>query len=417
MVQHSSFSIDKWPMDKELGIKLLLFLLWPFGAFLYSLRNAASKSSYVIYFLFGIIFCWHMDSTGSSRYDDLEGIMSRFESHRYTTAQVWTEISNYFAFDGSGPKEIYEIILTWFTRLFADNPHLFFALASIPFLLCYLPCLRKITSDTKFSSNFYCLVILLLFVLPRDIITVQNPRYCTAMWLAVLGTLDYFLSSRHKLRSILFVAAAPLIHSAFWFYIIVFVAGNIFLHYKKLCFIVFCISIPFAFIDRSIIGFLDYTQLPIPTNFLNWASDHYAKKMQAGPAAGGYYWIGAGFNIIKNASYVILTLVMWKNRRKFDMYGSGLCMLFYFFIFYYSYANFANIIPVLGERSFFVVRILAIFLWFKLMYPQGNRYLLLLLLCCSWDIFSRYFYHGAVESSVPLGILWEPLPLLIFDYI
>ena len=73
-------------------------------------------------------------------------------------------------------------------------------------------------------------------------------------------------------------------------------------------------------------------------------------------------------------------------------------------------------IPVLGYRSYFVTRILSMYFWIIMVYPRNNKYLLYLLAANSWEIFYRYFYKGAVNSSVPKIFFIEPLPVVIYNY-
>ena len=87
----------KWyqlePNDaKELIIKLVLFVICPFAAFLGSLLRPTSKSSFVIYFLFGIIFCWHMDPKGLVAYDDYIGIRDLFLKYKYTMTDFYDKL-------------------------------------------------------------------------------------------------------------------------------------------------------------------------------------------------------------------------------------------------------------------------------------------------------------------------------------
>ena len=51
---YKSFFVNN--SDRDRKIKYLLFFFWPFGAFIYSLRNIQSKSSRVIFFLICIAF-------------------------------------------------------------------------------------------------------------------------------------------------------------------------------------------------------------------------------------------------------------------------------------------------------------------------------------------------------------------------
>lgn len=84
---------------------------------------------------------------------------------------------------------------------------------------------RKLVSDNKFPLyGLMPLIIILLFVIPRDIVTVQNPRYTTGVWLTMWGFLNYFDKSKSK--SCLYfipILIAPFIHSGFWPMIFIFI--------------------------------------------------------------------------------------------------------------------------------------------------------------------------------------------------
>lgn len=73
--------------------------------------------------------------------------------------------------------------------------------------------------------------------------------------------------------------------------------------------------------------------------------------------------------------------------------------------------NFIQFVPVVGERYYWIVQILSIFFWFKVIYPKHNKILLLILFSCSYHILRRYFYGGAVASSVPLEIFIPHCPI------
>lgn len=124
-----NYSSLKWyqlePNDaKELVIKMVLFVLCPFAAFLGSLLRPTSKSSFVIYFLFGILFCWHMDPKGLVVYDDYIGIRDLFLKYKYTMTDFYDKLWLYITFEGK-EKELYSVFLNAFTRQFSDNYHLF----------------------------------------------------------------------------------------------------------------------------------------------------------------------------------------------------------------------------------------------------------------------------------------------------
>lgn len=422
MVNYNTINIYKRKRDdgQALILKLFLFILSPFISFLYSLKNANSRSSYIIYFLFGIIFCWHMEpNPNAAHYDDLSGIKERFLTTRITTDYLINAINNFFSFSGEGEKEIYEIFLNWFTRQFSDNPHLFFTFASIPFLIFFLKSLKKITNDPKFNNTITCLVILVLFVLPRDIITVQNPRYCTGMWLVVLSILTYFLENRKQTVAITMILFSVIFHSGFWATVFICATCLLLMKYPKISILLFYISIPFSFIAFDAYSIISIDSLPIPENFSKWIQNYFnedsVNSLGSHLGTSGFFWVNIAFDIVKKVAYIGIPIILLTNKKEIEENDKAKNML-YFFIAYITIVNILQSIPVLGQRTYFVSRILSIFMWFKFIYPQKKGYLMFILFSCSWEIFYRYFYKGALNCSVPYDIFFLPAPVLISDF-
>lgn len=405
---------DSW---KDMSVLLIVFVLCPFAAFLLALTRAKSKPSYVIYALWGMIFAWHMNPTGSSRYDDLIGIIEFFNQTYLTFEEVVDQLVSVLTFSPDAPKEWYMAAMIWVTRCFSDNYHLFFVLCSIPWLFFELSSLHRITNDQKFRQSLICIVILLLFVVPRDIITLQNPRFTTGTWMAVYATLGYFYNKRKFTYTIL-ILLTPLVHSAFWFYVMAFLGGLIMYNFPRLSLWLLYASIPFSFLSYDLLHSINFTTVPLPTTLNSWIerymSEESYSKYVANEGASGFYWVSDLFNFLMKVAYLLIPIyiIKYKDLLSKKQHIWHLCG---FFIFFYAVVSFIQFVPVLGERFFWVVRILGIFIWFKALYPRHNWVIWFIMFSCSWGLFRRYFYHGAIESSVPLGIFWEPLPLLIND--
>lgn len=328
--------------------------------------------------------------------------------------------NTFFSFDGEGSKELFEIILTGIIKEFSNNPHVFFAAASVFYLTFNLKSLKYITDDIKFHNSWSCLLIMFLFVLPRDIITVQNPRYSVAMWLAVYGTLRFFYNKKNRLLSVLLIFLSPAFHSGLWFFVIVFIIGLIVSKNTKATYYFYCISIPLVFLSVDVISMVDISSLPLPSNLKIWASWHFNKDTYEtailGKGSSGFFWVSKFFNILSRFVYVIMPIILYKNKEEIMRKQDGTKELFYFSLFYFAITNCIQSVPVLGGRAYFVTRILSILLWFKIMFPKKGNFLILLLFSCSWEIFYRYFYHGAVYTSVPNNIFYSSLPQLISDF-
>lgn len=403
----------------ELWFKIILFIIYPFGSFLYSLRNAASGSSFLIYFLFGIVFCWHMNPTSHVLTDDFYWIMQRVIENNFTLDEIWTQITSFISFSEDAPKEVYENILIFLSKNFSQNPHLFFVFASIPYLVFMLKSLNKITTDEKFTQCKFCLIILLLFVLPRDIITVQNPRFTTGVWISVFASISFFTVEKYKWYYYILIFLTPFIHSAFWFYVLIFTIGLFVIRYPRILIFLLYASVPFSYLSYDLLTSLNFSTLPLPTTLINWIERYLSEesydKFVGNEGASGFFWVQQGFTIFRNTIYLLIPLYLWKYRDEFKG-DRNTNRLFNFFLYYYAVVNFIQFVPVLGERFYWIVRILSIYFWFKMIYPRHNNILILLLFACSWEIFKRYFYEGTLSKCVPLEIFYSPLPNLIADF-
>ncbi|WP_300646015.1 EpsG family protein [uncultured Duncaniella sp.] len=401
-----------------MAVLLLVFIIYPFGAFLLALTQTKRRSSYVIYALWGLVFVWHMNPTSAERYDDLRGILDRINGFNLTFNELSDQFIAMITFAPNAPKEWFESFMIWLSKNITANPHFYFVLCAIPWLFFELSSLNRITSDPKFRQSFICIVILLLFVIPRDIISLQNPRFTTATWCAIYSTLGYFSSKKHKTIYLLLIFLTPLIHSAFWFYIIVFVAGLVMYHFPKLSVTLLYASVPFSFLSYDLFVSINYNSLPLPSVLSNWInrylSEEFYNTFVDKSGGSGFYWIGNLFLLIMKGAYLIIPIYLIKYKEEL-MKQHNLWRLCRYFIFFFAIVSFIQCVPVLGERFFWLVRIMAIYIWFKAIYPKHNWVIWLILFSCSWSIFRRYFYHGAVESSVPKEIFYETLPQAICD--
>lgn len=414
-----STNIKRFTLGKneETGFKLVLFCFWPFGSFLYSLRNAASMSSYIIYFLFGVVFCWHMNPTSLDNHADMIEIMRRVITYDFTWSDICTQAAKYFTFTDETSKELYENFLIFLSKSLSPNPHVFFALASIPYLIFMLKSLRLITTDKKFETSLYGLMILALFVMPRDIITVQNPRFTTGVWIAVYATIKFFQEKHPSIKYVLLIAITPLIHSGFWAYLIIFAASIILSRYPKLIIWLLYISVPFSYLSYDLLTAIDFSFLPptIETWANRYLSDKSFSRFVLNEGASGFYWVQLTSDFLRKTVYLIIPLVLWKYKDVPDV-KEKFGKLFNYYIFFFAFVNFIQFVPVLGERYMWIVQILSIYVFYKIVYPKHKKLLLLILCTWAYYIFRRYFYASVLSCCVPYEIFYMPLPNLIADF-
>ena len=362
----------KWyqlePNDaKELVIKLVLFVICPFAAFLGSLLRPTSKSSFVIYFLFGILFCWHMDPAGLTEYDDYMGIRDEFLAYKYSMADFLEKFVGYITLQGK-ERDLYSVFLNAFTRIFSSNFHLYFAIASIPYLIFSLASVRKLTESEEFPRcGIYALLIILLFVIPRDIVTVQNPRYTTAVWISMWGFLNYFDRSKSNWKWYAIpIILSVVLHTGLLPMVLVFLMAMIVPLPVKKIELIFFVSIPFSFFSYELFASINYSFLP---SFLShwiqsYLSDEMYAKLILNKGRSGFFWVTQLFSYISYLVYFLIPIMMMKYKEQI-LENSEIGKLYPFCILLFSITNFIRMLPTIGVRYFLTIQIMSVYMFFK----------------------------------------------------
>lgn len=404
-----------WHNEYDAKFKFLLFLIWPFAAWVYSLRTANTRSSYIIFFLFSLLLCWHMTAVPGSDYDDFKGILERFETTNDTFSELQFKIASYFSGADGAPKEIYEIIMIYIVKLFTDNYHFYFLLCAIPVAFCQLESLKRITSDIRYrAGTWIAIFILIMFIFPRDIITVQNPRFTTGFWICLVCSLYYFSESKKHIYYLLPIALTPMIHSGLWLYLILILVFTLIpKNIRLLEFLAIC-SIPISFFDSNLYHNLNLSFLP--DTLYNWSLLHFNPDNITNQAdlRAGYWWVGTSFAYAMKIVYIYMLIILIKNKQ--DVYNNEEASKFYpFYLYIVTIINFIKPIPVLGERYYWFLQIFTVYLWFKAFYPHRSKAIIMLMIASSWGLLSRYGYvvGGALSVTTELDMFFTPLPYLM----
>lgn len=399
---------------KESFYYILFFLIWPFGALLSTLKNVKGKQFLFIYTLFCILFCWNMDVMNPLRYDDLGNISLMFTYNDLTTADFRDILDKYFSGHPDATRELYLYFMIWFTRLFSDNPHMFFAMCSLPYLFFQVKCFKIIIDNPKFHNGWTYFLFIFLFMLPRDIITVQNPRFTTALWICIYVIIKYY-SGKGSWKTLLWLALTPLIHSSFWVFIGIFFIGLFSKNFQNILMPLVYLSIPFSYMSTEFTNALDITSIiPLPDSISSWASSYLEKETTSKEyGTSGLYWVPILFDFIRRTIYLIVPFKLWEKREEINRKHKA---LFSFYLFLYAFVNFMQPVPVMGERYIWFIQILSIYMLFIGYGDKAKKILMIILIANSWLIFNRYLYRGAVANNVPKTIFYAPAPYIISEF-
>lgn len=403
---------------KRLQYQLFLFIIWPFGAFLSSLRNIKSRNFLVMYVLFCILLCWNMDVNKTAGYDDLSGMASIFMYVDHSTSAFIARLKAYITFADNAPREIYTYFMMWLTHLISDNPHTFFAISAVPYLFFQIKCFRIIMEDNRFVSGFTGVLLIFLFMFPRDIITVQNPRFNIALWVCIYVVLKTFLDSTYSSKHMLWLLVTPLIHSSYWLLAPVIFLGILIGKFGKgeaILITLVYLTIPFSYMSIDLGAGINLSNLlPLPDALVSWMQG-YAEGEKEIQSSGnsGFYWVPIFFDILRTTVYLMIPIVLLRNRQLFS-HDKKCKQLFLLYLYLYVFVNVAQIFPVICDRSKWFIQILSIYMLFRVFGLDTKMYVIILI-GSAWAIFSRY-YGGVFERSVPYIIFYTPLPYILYEY-
>jgi hypothetical protein len=399
-------------ISKSVLIKVGFFIIWPFGAFLQSFFTPKKKGSLLIIFLFGVLFAWSMKYE-NAEFIDLSAIVERFYNQpKWTFGELISYITEVLSFSGRAPeRDIYNLIINWLTQRISDNYHLMYLIASIPFMYFMVKSIKLLVGSNNFDNSKITIILLFLFILPKEFFSVQNFRFATASWIFIYEIIR-FTKFGNK-YSLLLLLITPLIHSSFLYIVPIMI---VFLFFKnKLTIIkaVFFVSLPFAFFSSDI--FQGVFQSFIPHHMDNWVQGYFSDEIQnvygLNRTGTGYFWVSLFFDYFKLICYLIGSIILMRGEKN-NLANNKLLA---FYLLFLSITNFIQFVPVLGSRFWGLSRILFIYLWVNNIYPRANKFVYLLLASCTFEIFYQVFrYYTFIVDS---DFYYTPLPFLMGKFI
>ena len=225
--------------NRSVGAKILFFIIWPFGAFLLSLKNLKSKASLIVFFLFCVLFGFTFlpqnESADSYRYaEDFKELHNNYSWFEYSN-----DLNEYSKFD-SKIKDIYVITCSYIVIAVSGNYHLFMALFAFVFAYFYLKSFSFLVNRSEFQISIFCYLLAFLFTFSNPIFNINGVRFWTASWIAVYVLFQILVNKNY--RYLLLAIITPLIHISFIIYLIIIIIYFLLKKFEKAWFILFFIS-------------------------------------------------------------------------------------------------------------------------------------------------------------------------------
>lgn len=355
----------------DVSMKVVAFLISPFLSFIYSLRRINTRSSFLVFFLFALMYglCFTVVADNLSIYETADAARWRFRfenTYLYTFNDYIEYCSEYFQFAGTDIRDLYIGTLFYLVHKISDNYHIFFLVAAFVFSFFQLKSLRFLVSSPSFDNSVICLFICALFCM-NTIANIGVLRHTTATWMCVYSVLQIFYNKKRSYLVLLLIL--PLIHRGFFFMYPILLL-SISHRYKNMWTRLYFAS--FVFSTFSIYIIRDATNY-LPA-FLSHMIEAYTEDTTF-----EQYSFTKSFLRSMSMIYVNVLFVLIMNASKTYL-PANIKPLYQFTLVLISVVNFVIPIPSLGGRFFTIAQVLIAFLWLNMMGTKSKYNILIYLM-------------------------------------
>lgn len=393
--------MKNWPLEsnRDIGNKVILFLISPFIAFLYSLRTFNRRSSFIVFYLFFVFFgiAFTVPSGRTINFtSDAADYREQFESYKNVSENDFINgFKSFLSFD-EGNKDYYFDTVAYFVSRFTDNYHVMFMIFAMVFAYFSLKSFKFFTADFNTKATIASYILIYLFM-TNQIFNINGMRFWTAAWIGIYCIFQIFKHNDN--RYWILALSTPFFHGSFWIFLGVLLIAQFTRKFEKLWVVLFILSF---FVSNLSIELVHSYQEYLPV-FLSKMVDSYTdlEYIQLRRNIGtGYSWIPYTFGIISRLYFAILMYIFIKNSKliRANIKSENLYLLLLVWV---TIFNFLSFIPSLGGRYLTFAWPLTAYIW-QVNFLEKKKYQKILYampLVSAWSIFIMFFreYPSVLE--------------------
>lgn len=364
-------------------IKYLLFLINPLFGFFATLGDLKSKSSYVIFLCFTILFgvCFTVPSGRTADFTGDGAVYRlRFDRMAAKSGDDFEKVYNEYIQFEEGEKDFYVTAVSYLVSRFTDNYHWVFAVFAFVFGYFMLKSFRFLTDRQEFTNSLYCFLLAIIFIMSNSIFNINGIRFWTAAWVGVYCIFQIFVNDNKKYFLLAFIT--PFIHVSFFVYLLIIGVAYISRKYNNFWFAMFVISF---FVANFMQDILKATESFFPA-FISRTIALYTDQDVINQVNEGQLWYAKIFSFMENFMVNIVVFLFYKNRLKFSS-NKNVFNIYQFLMVWMTFVNFSIAIPSLGGRFIHFSLPIIAYIWLVVFKKEGkyNNLLLLFLIAFSMD--------------------------------
>lgn len=324
----------------------ILFVVWPFIAFLVALFNFSKKEAKTIIYIFIIYFGLTFVNNNTA-----------VDSYRYALGLKATALlptSDFFKIVGGlysdTSVDIFEPLMAFLISRVTSYEGVYFAFWAAIFGFFYVKSMGLIFKRIKYNHGWNTVILMTFFVMIIPVTMISGIRMWTAAWMFFYGT--YRAITEKQIRFLFIALAASIVHWSFiTANIILFIyyfAGN-----RNMIYIPLALS---SFIVPQLASPL-FAKLALRAGggfqqrYSGYASEGYISAVQEGAAQSAWFMRIANDLVFY---YLIVAIIIIQVKYKSFMKGKEEKALFSFLTLFLAFVNFGMPIPSFGGRFMLV---------------------------------------------------------------
>jgi hypothetical protein len=340
---------------------LILFLLWPFLAFLLALKRYSQKESRRVVYIFLIYY-------GLTYFINTEQYMDSLGSAMRLKADAALPFSDFFKIVGGlytsdTSVDIIQPLISFIVSRFTSHHSILFAVYAALFGFFYLKSINLLHDRYQEKPGLNAMIFMAFFVVILPITAITGFRMWTAAWIFFYGA--YHVILYRDARFLILALGSSLVHFSFLsanvILIIYFFVGNRNFIYLPLAIVSFVVPQLFSPVFQSISLRLGGA---LQDRFEGYSNVDYIIGIKES------YEHAAWFLTLSNDLvfyYFFLAIFVIQLRYGFLMKEKAERNLFSFFLLFLSFVNFGKGIPSFGGRFQIILLLFAtlyVFLYF-----------------------------------------------------
>lgn len=325
---------------------IILFIIWPFVAFIKVLKNFRSDMAKIVTWLFcvyfGFVFIYEDPSLKNFGADSASYAASLIQMHndRFSFEKLWSTFYN----TDDQVIDIYQPLSTWIVSFFTDDPRWLFAFFASVFGFFYVQNLwivfQRIDKSVRVSLILF--LFLLALVLVNPIWNINGVRMWTGGQVFVYGILRYYIL--HDKKGLAWSMLSVFFHFAYLFPLVVFLAFLILPINLTACLIFFFVSTLIIEINLiSVRSYLSYLPDVFQLRMEGYTNEEYAKVLLNARSVKAWHMRFA--ELVGEWIIYVWILVTYLYRKKWIDQIPDFYKLFAFALFFGGFAKLAGNVP------------------------------------------------------------------------